>query len=61
MDSSDAFLVPVIMSGAFDAMPYGDWRIKTGSHIDIRFGNPIDTIGLNANQVMEELKKVRVY
>jgi len=44
--SSGATIVPVIMVGTAQVWPYGDWRLRSGKKVDVRFLAPMDTKGM---------------
>ncbi len=38
-------MVPVVYHGARECLPYGEWRVRAGSHIQVVLCEAIDTRG----------------
>ena len=43
--AAGAALVPVVMRGAYQSLPYGEWRVRPG-HVTVVYDRVIDTAGL---------------
>ena len=42
---SQAYVLPLILIGARELLPYGSWKVKSG-HVKVIFVDPISTRGL---------------